>query len=61
MRRGVNVLRARAAAVYVGLSLTTIWRLRRAGDFAPVIHLTGQSIGFCVADLDQWLRERKTA
>ena len=57
----MNILRPRAAAVYVGLSLTTIGRLRRRGDFPAAIKLTEQSIGWRVADLDQWLKERETA
>lgn len=55
------VLRPRMAARYLGLSVATLRRLRLRGGFPPAIKLTGQSIGWRVADLDQWLRERTTA
>lgn len=46
------------AAVYVGLSSTTVEKLRREGDFPKAIALTPGRNGYLKEDLDAWLDKR---
>lgn len=48
-------LRPAEAAVRLGISITTLYRLRVAGRI-PFVKLDG-AVMFRVASLDQWLRE----
>lgn len=43
----------------VGLSLATIDRLRRTGDFPAPVRLGVQAVGFRKADIDTWLATRE--
>ncbi len=43
----------------VGLSSTTVWRLRRAGEFPRPIRLSVGRIGWRRADLEAWLSARE--
>ncbi len=42
-----------------GLSNTTVWRLRKAGKFVPIIKLGDNSIGARRSDITAWLAERE--
>ena len=53
-----EVLSPRAAAAFLGLHVTTLWRMRRAGDFPAPIELSIQRIGWRRADLERWLASR---
>lgn len=53
--RGVHLPRV------TGLSETTIWRMIRAGSFAPIIKLGEHSIGVRRSDIDAWLAQRTKA
>ena len=44
-----------------GLSPTTVWRLRRAGQFPPAIQVGRAAIGWRRADIEAWLAERVKA
>jgi predicted DNA-binding transcriptional regulator AlpA len=44
-----------------GLSLTTIWRRRKAGQFPKPIQLGPHSNGTTRAVLQQWLAQRESA
>ena len=45
----------------VGLSVTTCWRLRRAGRFPAPIRLSPGRIGWRLSILEAWLASRATA
>jgi predicted DNA-binding transcriptional regulator AlpA len=57
------VLRTPEAAKYIGLSQSTMtkMRLRGGGDVPPFVKLGPRCIGYCVADLDRWLEARRRA
>ncbi len=44
-----------------GLSQTTVWRLRRAGQFPPAIQIGQSAIGWRRADIEAWLAHRTKA
>jgi predicted DNA-binding transcriptional regulator AlpA len=48
-------LRTPAAAVYVGLSPSTLEKKRQTGDGPRFIRLGGWAVGYAVEDLDAWL------
>jgi prophage regulatory protein len=43
----------------VGLSRSTIWRLRRNGDFPEAVPIHGSCIAWSEAELDEWIQRRK--
>lgn len=46
---------------YLSLSLPTIWRLRRRGQFPAPLRLSVGRIGWPKSALDEWRREREAA
>ena len=52
------VLRPRAAAEYLGLSVELMRRWRRAGDGPRFIKLGERAIGYRAEDLNAWLVSR---
>ena len=57
-RSDSEIIRAEHAPLVTGLSSTTIWRRRKAGQFVPEIKLGENSIGFRRADIVAWLEQR---
>lgn len=55
------VLPPRAAADMLGISLSTLTRLRLSGRLPPPIRLSERRIAYRVADLEAFLSERATA
>ncbi|MGE3576792.1 MAG: helix-turn-helix transcriptional regulator [Dehalococcoidia bacterium] len=53
-----RILRPRELAAYVGLSLATLWRLRRAGSMPEPIRLSPGCVGWRSSVVDQWLASR---
>lgn len=53
-----RILRPRELAGYVGLSLATLWRLRRRGDLPEPIRLSPGCVGWRTSDVDAWLAAR---
>jgi prophage regulatory protein len=53
-----RLLRPSIVAARIGLSIPTIWRLRRAGDFPTPIRISKGAIGFLETDIDQWIADR---
>ena len=45
----------------VGLSTTTIWRLRRAGHFPQPVQISSGSVAWVRHEIDDWLAERIAA
>lgn len=57
-RRRTAVLRPKAAAEYLGLSRSTLYRLEKSGELAPRLRLGLNSSGWLVEDLDKFLTSR---
>ena len=53
-----RILRPRELAAYVGLSLATLWRLRRAGALPQPIRLSANCVGWRTSVVDGWLAQR---
>lgn len=57
-----RILRTPEAATYVGLSVSTLEKMRISGSGPPFVHLGGRAVGYDLADLDAWLdRQRRTS
>jgi prophage regulatory protein len=56
-----RILRPRELAGYVGLSLATLWRLRRAGSLPEPIRLSANCVGWRTSTVDAWLETRAEA
>ena len=55
-----RILRTAEAATYVGLSPSTIEKMRLSGDGPAFVRLGGRAVGYDVQDLDDWIdRQRK--
>ena len=55
---GDRILRPRELANHVGLSLATVWRLRRRGDLPEPIRLSPGCVGWRSSVVDAWLQTR---
>jgi prophage regulatory protein len=53
-----RILRPRELAERIGLSLATLWRLRRRGDLPEPIRLSPGCVGWRASEIDAWLTER---
>jgi prophage regulatory protein len=59
LNEGSNrIIRPRELAERIGLSLATIWRLRRRGDLPDPIRLSPGCVGWRISDIDAWLASR---
>ena len=56
-----RVYRLGDVSALVGLSGSTIVRLRKLGSFPAPIRLTGQSLGWKASEIQQWIQSRETA
>ena len=56
-----RIIRPRELASYVGLSLATLWRLRRAGSLPEPIRLSTNCVGWRASVVDAWLATRAEA
>jgi predicted DNA-binding transcriptional regulator AlpA len=52
------LLRPPLAAAFLGLSVSTLAKLRLRGDGPPYCKLGPRAVGYRRADLDAWLTER---
>lgn len=55
------VLRTPEAAKYLGMAVSTLTKTRLKGgpDCPPFIRLSGRSVGYLIASLDEWLSARR--
>lgn len=53
-----QVIRRTDTPALVGLSIATIDRLRRAGNFPPAVRLGENAVGFLRTDLEAWVISR---
>ena len=56
-----EILRTRAVIDKVGLSRSTLHRLRRAGEFPQAIQLSPNAVGWLATDINEWLTNRPAA
>jgi len=56
-----RILRPRELASYVGLSLATLWRLRKAQSLPEPIRLSTNCVGWRISVIDAWLATRNHA
>lgn len=54
----LRILRTPEAARYVGLSASTLEKLRLVGQGPAWVRLGLRAVGYEIADLDRWLDER---
>jgi predicted DNA-binding transcriptional regulator AlpA len=54
-----RILRTPEAAIYVGLSASTLEKMRLSGDGPKFVRLGGRAIGYDVYDLDLWLDSQR--
>ncbi len=54
-----RVLRTPDAASYLGLSASTLEKLRIAGGGPRFIRLGGRAVGYDIRDLDEWLDSQR--
>jgi prophage regulatory protein len=55
-----RILRPKQAAAYLSLSLATLWRLNKEGDFPQKIKLSVKAVGWFEEDIAAWLEKRKS-
>jgi hypothetical protein len=48
------------AAKRIGISASTLEKLRLRGDGPPVVRVSRRRVGYLVTSLDEWLRERES-
>jgi predicted DNA-binding transcriptional regulator AlpA len=56
-----EVLSPAAVHIMLGLSLSTMLRLRRQGQFPAPLKLSPGRVGFLRVDIESWLRSREAA
>ena len=56
-----QILRVTDLVALLNLSRTTIWRLRRRGEFPQPIRLSTNTVGWHAHDIYEWLAERPEA
>ena len=56
-----QIVRVADLEAQLNLSRTTIWRLRRAGEFPQPIRLSANAVGWHAHDIYEWLAKRPEA
>ena len=54
-----RILRTAEAAVYVGLSASSLEKKRLKGDGPQFMRLGGRAVGYDIRDLDEWLDDQR--
>lgn len=54
-----QIHRPKPLAKRLGVSVTTLWRRERAGDFPPHVQISPGAIGWRESDVQAWLETRK--
>jgi len=54
-----RLIRRKQLLGLIGLSCTTQWRLERAGLFPARVKLGMGSVGWHLAEVEEWVRERE--
>jgi len=56
-----RIYRNKELPTVTGLSLTTIWRLQKAGQFPPRVQLSPGRVGVSAELVDAWISSRQLA
>jgi prophage regulatory protein len=56
-----RIYRPRDLADRLGISTTTIWRMRRRGEFPEPMRISPGAVGWPHGVLEQWLADRETS
>ncbi|MGC4086221.1 MAG: AlpA family phage regulatory protein [Vicinamibacterales bacterium] len=56
-----QIIRPRLLAEKLGISLTTLWRLRRRGELPAPIRISARTVGWRVRDITALLDARQVA
>ena len=59
MSAALQCLNVREVAALIGLSVVSIWRLRRRGDFPAPVKLSPGRVAFLESDITAWLEARR--
>lgn len=54
-------LRSHRLPEITGLSLSSLYRLIRRGEFPPPVRLSAQAVGWAASDVERWIESRKEA
>jgi len=54
-----SIASPKQTAAMLAVSVTTLWRLRRAGEFPPPIRLSTRRIGWRVSTIQEYLSRRQ--
>lgn len=55
----MRLIRPKAMPAKVGLSLSTIWRMEKAGLFPRRRKLSPGAVGWLESEINEWLQSRK--
>ena len=55
----VGILSQKEITIKLGISHTTLWRLRRSGDFPQPIQLSLRRIGWRQDEVEEYLKSRQ--
>ena len=55
----VGFLSQKEITIKLGISHTTLWRLRRSGDFPQPIQLSSRRIGWREDEVEEYLKSRQ--
>ena len=58
MNTKTNILRLPAVLERVGIGKTGLYGLISRGEFPPPIKLSVRAVGWCEADVEQWINAR---
>jgi len=56
-----RIIRVKEVLLFTGLSRSSLWRSRAAGDFPPPIQLSPGIIGWRVSSIEKWLESKEEA
>lgn len=54
-----RILRPRRLAEHLGVSLTTLWRMRQRGELPRPIRISAGAVGWRLSKIEAWLSERE--
>ena len=58
--RGYQILSRRQVAKLLDVSLPTLWRMRKRGEFPQPLQISPGRVGWCARTVWEWLAERNS-
>ena len=56
-----RIIRKKELLSMIALSDATVWRMEKAGNFPKRLQLGGNSCGWLIAEVDDWIASRAAA